>query len=162
VLRKKTVQAAAPQLLADVSVQIGEFLKGQKAADQAVSRAQTLLSMARNNWADVAASEELEQGSHTVSMVEPNRAISPEVQQKVTSMQAVDGSAAIDMITDRNGDAHIVRLRSIKAGNIAAMPEQLKEATRRVIAQRNGSALMGEYLEQLKDERVPGLGTEIL
>lgn len=161
VLRKLEEQPEAVKPLTEVSDQISVVVKDEKANAAALEAGEQLFEKAKADWDGVAADEALELASHTISLLEPNRAVAPNVTQAITDMQLNNGDPSYEMVTDFNGDVHILRLRTIAAGDISGVSEQIKEATRRVLAQRNGSALLNSYLQQLQQEKAPDLSTAL-
>ncbi len=162
VLRKLSEQEAAPKPLESVKDTIRSTLENEKAAQAAADRGDELLTAAKTNWESLNDSESLEMASHNVSLVDPNRAVAPQVLERVSQMQLSGGSAKVDSVVDRNGDVHIVRLREITPGNADTVSEQIKDATRRVLAQRNGGALLNAYLEELREEKAPNVNADLL
>lgn len=162
VVRKKDVQAAAPMALADVRTQIISLLSEEKARAAAAARGEELLIQAKSDWANINDQENLEYASHTVSLIDQNRAVSPELLQKVSTLQLTAAGPEIVSVVDRNGDFHIVRLRKVEAGDISKISEQIKDSTRRVLAQRNGQALVSTYIESLKQSYAPTVNNEML
>lgn len=155
VLRKNSVQEAAPQPLVEVKDQVRSSLIRKKASEVAMVKGTELLNAARADWQRVVSDSSLEQFSYDVSLVDRNPAVPPQVLQRVMSLHVGDPERSIDSVVDVSGDVHIIRLTSVAAGNIGGISEQVKEATRRIVAERNGAALFSQHLEQLKQERVP-------
>ena len=62
----------------------------------------------------------------------------------------LDGkSELVDTFIDEFGDYYIIRLKDISPGDVSKASEQVKESTRRLIAQRNGASLFQSYLQGL-------------
>lgn len=162
VLRRLEEQEAAPKELSEVSARITEVVKNQKAIEKARVKGVELLAAAKLDWASISSNETLDLVSHNLSLIDQSRAIDPQVMEYVSSLQVKDGVASIGSVTGRNGDVHIVRLREIVAGDVETVSEQIKDATRRVLAQRNGGSLLTTYLDQLTEEQLAGIDLSTL
>ena len=162
VIRKAQYQAAEPKALAEVKDQISKILVDQGAAASAKAAGEKLLLKAEANWQELVADETISVDTHSVALVDNNRLIAPEVTRKVASMNLVNESPVISTAVSANGDFSIVRLTSVDAGDINGISQQVKDATRRVIAQRNGQSLMTTYLDSLSDSMAPQINQDLL
>ncbi len=139
--------------MAQVSEQIKASLVDQRASDAAKAAGDSVLEKASLNWNDLANDESPNIASHTVSMIENSDNVASDVMREILKLQ-LDGEATkVASFTGSNGDFNIVRLTKIAPGNLAAIPEQIKESTRQLVAQRNGTSLFQSYLR--------GLGAEL-
>lgn len=166
VLRKLSEQEAAPKALTEVSADIKTLLTAQKASEAAATAGDELLAKAKLNWNNVwldsetASSTPLTRNTHTVSLIDAQRTVLPEVMNKISGMQV--GQGAIASVADRSGDVHLLHLRDIQAGDLSKISEQIKEATRRIVAQRNGGSLLSAYIDRLKQEQAPQINADLL
>lgn len=162
VIRKADYQPAEPKQLAEVSAEISTTLTQQKASDAARTAGESLLEQARLNWESLTADEGVSVTSHTVALIDNNRVVSPSVLQKVATMQAPNGVAVIDTANDLGGDYHIIRLTSVQPGDVNTVSAQIKDSTRRILAQRNGRSLINNYLLSLGDKLAPEINNDLL
>ena len=82
--------------------------------------------------------------------------------QQVIKMHLDNGAAVVNSFTATNGDFNIIRLNTISAGNLAAVSQQVKDATRSLIKQRNGQALFSSYLQGLNEKLVKDINADLL
>lgn len=162
VIRKAEYQAAEPKALAEVKDQINKILVDQGAAAIAQQRGRDLLVKATSEWDSLAADESIAVASHTVALIDNNRLIGPEVTRKIASMNLSEGTPLVSSVVSANGEFNIVRLSAIEAGDLNAISQQIKDSTRRVIAQRNGQSLMSTYLDSLSDSMAPEINQDLL
>ncbi|MEM7357755.1 MAG: SurA N-terminal domain-containing protein [Pseudomonadota bacterium] len=162
VIRKLDYQPSEPEQLADVSDLVRTALTQEKAADAAKQAGESLLEQARLNWQTLADNESLGVSSHAVALIDNNRVVSQTVLQKVSTMQLNGGLAAVDSAEDLGGDYHIIRLTGVEAGDVNTVSAQIKDSTRRIIAQRNGQSLINNYLLSLGDKLAPEINNDLL
>ena len=145
-IRKVDFIAAAPKPLAEVSEQIRESLVQAKAAELAAQAVASLKQRVESSWTDVVSDSSLNVASHTVSWIDQEPQVARDVMDKVASMQLVGGEPAIATLESSNGDFHVIRLSQVEAGDLNQVSDQVKEATRQLLAQRNGDSLFASYL----------------
>jgi len=192
VARKETYQAAEPKPLSEVKEQITALLQEQAAAEAAEQAGLELLERARENWAlfassitsaeDVSstktdesdtsetATEENSEVSaespgiktFTVALIDNNRQVSPDVLREVTKLSLNNGAPLVSSTAGTNGDFHIIRLTAINPGDVNNISAQIKDSTRRIVAQRNGQSLMASYMESLSESLAPEINTDLL
>ena len=161
VIRKASYQPSEPKPLSDVSEQIKQSLILQKAAEAAKTAGAALLEQAKLNWQAVLDSDN-EVTTHTVSLIDQERQVAPDVLQKVTTMHLQDRQPMIDSVVGLNGDFNLIRLVKIEPGDVNAVSEQIKARTRQILAQRNGQSLMRSYVESLNQTLEPVINTDLL
>lgn len=162
VIRKLNYQASEPKTLTAVTAQIKNILSDQKASVAAAEAGQALAEQAKLNWDGVASQEGLEIASFTVSLADQTRTVNQQIQQHVSSSRLNAGAPAVSTLEDSNGDFHIVRLTAVVAGNVGELSEQIKDSTRRLVAQRNGASLVNTYLDGLRGELVSEINTDLM
>lgn len=161
-LRKKEFTPSAPKPLASVSAQIKAKLLADKASKAAEEAGASLLARAEVDWAELAKDENVETQSFTVSLVDTERKASPEVIREVMRMQLRDVATELHSFTGISGDYNIVRLSQIAPGDLTQVSEQVKDATRRMLEQRNGQSLFGAYLKGLEETVKPVINEGLL
>ena len=162
VMRKLNYRPSQPQNLEVVSERIESILMDQKAAEAAASEGQRLADRAELNWSSLADEEDLEIVTHTVSLADTERKVSSQVLEKIASMRLPGGTPEVATIEAFNGDVHIVRLTKIAPGDVNTLSEQIKDSTRRLVAQRNGQSLVVTYLDSLRDKLAPQINNDLL
>ncbi|MFT4629301.1 MAG: peptidyl-prolyl cis-trans isomerase D [Arenicella sp.] len=162
VIRKAQYQAAEPKALAEVKDQISQNLTNQAAIATAQTQGGELLVRAESDWDSLAGDESITITNHTVALIDNNKLIAPEVVRKAASMNLLGGRPVIGSVISANGDFNIVRLSSVEAGDVNAVSQQIKDSTRRVIAQRNGQSLLNTYLKSLSSTMSPEINQELL
>lgn len=162
VIRKAQYQAAEAKPLAEVREAISKTLTNQSAAELARQAGDALLEKAHLNWQAIVEDESLQVASHTIALIDNNRIVGEAVLRKVTSLSLPDGQPVVSSADEPNGDYHIVRLTNIEAGDINSISEQIKDSTRRVIAQRNGQSLMMSYIDSLNHSLAPEINYDLL
>ena len=162
VIRKAQYQAAEPKALVEVKDQINKILVDQGAAATAQEKGGDLLVRAESDWGSLAGDELITVTNHKLALIDNNQLIAPEVIRKVASMNLLGGTPVISSVVSANGDFNIVRLSSVEAGDVNTVSQQIKDSTRRVIAQRNGQSLMSTYLNSLSDSMAPEINTDLL
>ena len=162
VIHKADYQASQPRTLESVREEIVTMLRNQKAVTAAQQAGDEILHKARLNWQAVKDDELLSLSSHTIALADNSRAVVPEVMKKVTAMQLDDGSPSVASVTGGNGDFYIIRLNKITPGEASKVSEQVKDSTRRALAQRNGQALIGTYLDTLGKTLTPQINNDLL
>jgi peptidyl-prolyl cis-trans isomerase D len=161
-LRKLSFVASAPKALETVSAQIKSSLLDSRASEAAKLAGDSVLQKAELSWNELANDESLEIASHTISMIANDDNVAPDVLREVLKIQLGDAATKVTSFTGSNGDFNIVRLNKIAPGNVAAVSEQIKESTRRLIAQRNGSSLFQSYLKGLSEDLNDEINQELL
>jgi len=151
-IRKLDVTPAAPKELATVSAQIKSTLTGEKAVAEAQELGESVLKRAQQDWSALAKDESVKIETHAVSMIDTERKVSPDVLREVSSMQLENTATEVTSFEGFGGDFHIIRLTQIAPGDLTAVSEAVKDSTRRLIAQRNGSALIETYIDGLGKE----------
>lgn len=162
VLRKAEHQESEPKLLAAVTEQIKQILVSEKASEAALIAGKSKLEKANLNWDGLAADDGTDIATHTLSLANPQRVVSPTVLEEISNMSLENGQPSVTSVEDTTGDFHIVRLTKVAIGDVAGLSEQIKDSTRRAVAQRNGSALMATYLEGLRKEIAPEINPDLL
>lgn len=161
-VRKLDFAAAEPKKLDVVSAEIKTNLTTERAIAAAKASGDSLLERVKNDWVGVAADESVSAVSHTISMIDTQRKVDNDVLQEVVKMRLNNGSAVVNSFTGTNGDFNIVRLNTISAGNLSAVSQQVKDATRSLIEQRNGQALFSSYLKGLNDGLAKDINEDLL
>ncbi|MFT5572947.1 MAG: peptidyl-prolyl cis-trans isomerase D [Cryomorphaceae bacterium] len=151
-LRKLSFSASAPKALEAVSAQIKSSLSDARASAAAKQVGDSVLQKAALDWSELSNDESLEIASHTISMIANNDNVAPDVLREVLKIQLEGAATKVESFTGSNGDFNIVRLNKIAPGNVAAISEQIKESTRQLIAQRNGSSLFQSYIKGLSED----------
>ncbi|MCL4156105.1 UNVERIFIED_CONTAM: hypothetical protein GTU68_008981 [Idotea baltica] len=166
VVRKLDHQESKPKELTAVSEQIVQLMTAQKASEAAAEAGDVLLQQAETDWQalldNVAESEVLEVTNHTVSLVDDERTVDTAVIAEVTNTLLLNGEPTITTVRAGNGDFYIVRLTAVEAGDLAAVSDQIKDSTRRLIEQRNGQSLATAYIESLREKLVPEIDASTL
>ena len=85
-------------------------------------------------------------------MIDTDRKVAGDVLSEVAKMRLNNGAPVVNSFTGVNGDFNIVRLNTVAAGDLSAVSQQVKDATRSLIELRNGSALFGAYISGLNEE----------
>lgn len=152
VIRKLDTAPAEPKKLADVSAQIKSTITSERAIAKAKETGESVLERAEQNWDELAKDETLKVSTHSVSMIDTERKVSPDVLREVVKIQLEDSATKVVSFEGFGGDFHVVRLTQIAPGDLTAVSEAVKDSTRRLVAQRNGSALIDNYLEGLNKE----------
>ncbi|MFT5136542.1 MAG: peptidyl-prolyl cis-trans isomerase D [Arenicella sp.] len=162
VIRKAQHQAAEPKALAEVKDQISQNLTNQAAIATAETQGGEMLVRAESDWDSLAGDESITITKHTVALIDNNQLIAPEVVRKAASMNLLGGRPTIGSVVSANGDFNIVRLSSVEAGDVNTVSQQIKDSTRRVVAQRNGQSLLSTYLKSLSSTMAPEINQELL
>ena len=161
-LRKLDFRVSEPKALADVSGTIKTQLTNERASEAAKKAGDSVLAVANTNWEALVADENVAIESFTVSMVDQERKAGVDVLREVFKTQLNGESEKVISFTDSSGDFNIVRLNSVEAGDVSKASEQIKESTRRLIAQRNGSSLFQSYLQGLNQEIKAEINEDLL
>ncbi len=77
-------------------------------------------------------------------------------------MRLDDVSTKVMSFTGASGDFNVVRLTQIAAGDLAEVSQQVKDATRTLIEQRNGQSLYGAYIKGLNEELANDINEDLL
>ncbi len=161
-VRLKEFKPSSPKPLDTVSDQIKTKLVADKASKAAEEAGANLLQRAEQNWNELAKDESVETQSFTVSLIDTERKASPEVIREVMKMQLRDTATELHSFTGISGDFNIVRLSQIAPGDLTQISQQVKDATRRMLEQRNGQSLFGAYLKGLQETVKPVINEELL
>lgn len=161
-LRQKEFKAAAPKALADVSAQIKASLVAERASNAAEEAGALLLERAEQDWAGLAGDEGVEIKNFTVSLIDTERKVAPDVISAVVKMQLRDSATELKSFTGVNGDFNIIRLSKIEPGDLTQVSQQVKDATRRTLESRNGQSLFSAYLKGLEQSISPVINEELL
>jgi peptidyl-prolyl cis-trans isomerase D len=156
-LRKLVFAASEPNKLAVVSADIKSTLTTERAIAAAKDAGDSVIQRAESGWANLANDSAVEIVSYTTSMIDFDRSVPSDVLREVIKMRLDDSATKVSSFTGTNGDFYVVRLTQIAPGDLAAVSQQVKDATRSLIEQRNGESLYGAYIQGLSDE----LGIEI-
>ena len=161
-LRKLEFRESEPKALKEVSETIKSLLVNQRASDAAEKAGDSILATAKNDWSSLADDEDTKIESHTVSMVERQRPVSDDILRQVFKTRLDGAKEKVISFTDQIGNFNIVRLKSVVAGDVSKVDEQIKESIRRVLAQRNGSALFNSYLNGLTKDLESKINQDLL
>jgi len=161
-LRQLQFKPSEPKKLADVSEQIKIQITNQRASDAAKQAGDSILASATTDWSQIAADSEVKMESYTVAMVDQNQQIANDVLNEVFKTQLDGQSTKVVSFTGANGDFNILRLNKVEAGDIASVSAQVKDATRRLIEQRNGTSLFHSYLQGLTDQYKDQVNQDLL
>ena len=145
-VRKKEFSPAAPKELDEVRAQIKSALINERAIALAKQTGDDLLSRANSDWSSLAQDSAVKVETYTVSMLDTERKVSPAVMAEVVKMRLDDAATKVKSFTGMNGDFHIVRLTQIAPGDLANVSDAIKDATRRILRQRNGTAMVEAYI----------------
>ena len=147
-VRKLDFIPSAPKPLADVEEQIRDQLTREAASEAAAAAVASLQERAQTSWDSIRSDETLKIGTYTASWIQQPADISRELMDKVSTMTMVGNEPTIETFEASNGDFHVIRLSQVMPGDLTAVSDQIKDATRRVLEDRNGSALFTSYLYQ--------------
>ena len=162
VMRKLDHQDSKPKMISEVYQEIKTLLTNQNATQAAELTGVELLEQAQQDWAVLSQRDDLKIESHTISLADSEPKVGPQIIELITSMHMLDGTVEVESLTDRAGDFHILRLNKVMPGDLNSLSEQVKEGTRRLVAQRNGESLVSTYLEGLREQLAPAINTELL
>jgi hypothetical protein len=115
-----------------------------------------------NDWTGIVADENVDVEGYTISMIDTERKVGVDVMQQLVKMRLDNGKPTVHSFTGSNGDFNIIRLNTIAAGNLAAVSEQVKDATRSLIEQRNGQSLFSSYLKGLNEDLAQNINEDLL
>ncbi len=161
-VRNGEFKASSPKPLADVSAQIKATLLAEKASEAAEVAGQDLLKRAEQNWGELVSDEGVDIQTFTVSLIDTERKASPDVLREVIKMQLRDKATDIKSFSGFSGDFNIVRLHKIEPGDLTQVPQQVKDATRRMLEARNGQSLFDAYLNGLQESVNTQINEELL
>ncbi|RBP51398.1 SurA N-terminal domain-containing protein [Arenicella xantha] len=161
-VRKLDFSPAQAKPLDEVRAQIKSTLTTERAIAAAKDAGDELLSRAKSDWTALAKDEAVSIETHTISMLDTERKVAPDVMREVVKAQLGDESTKVFSFTGLNGDFNIVRLTQIAPGNLASVSDAVKDATRRLIEQRNGASLVETYIESLSDELALEINEDLL
>ena len=161
-LRKLEFRESEPKPLTDVSETIKSQLVSKRASEAAEKAGDSILTTAKSDWSSLASDENTKIESFTVSMAERQRPVSDDILREVFKTQLEGKSEKVISFTDQVGDFNIVRLNSVVAGDVSKVDEQIKESTRRILKQRNGSALFNSYLKGLTKDLESKINQDLL
>jgi len=151
-IRKLDFAAAEPKKLADVSEQIKSTLTTERAITKAKETGESVLERAEQNWIELAKDENVNVETHSISMIDTERKVAPDVIREIVKIRLDDTATKVISFEGLGGDFNIVRLTQIAPGDLSEVSEAIKDSTRRLVAQRNGSALIDTYLDGLNKE----------
>jgi len=135
-----------------VTEQIKTQLTNERAATAAEQAGDQLLAKAELDWKSLADDESVTITTHTATLIDTDRKASPAVLGEVMRTQLNAVASKVLSVADPSGDFNIIRLSKIAPGDLNAVSEQIKDSTRELIAQRNGSALFESYLQGLSSD----------
>ena len=161
-IHKLAFAAAEPKKLETVSEEIKSTLTTERAIAAAEKAGDDILQRAELNWNELAKDDNVTIQTHTISMVDTERKVAPDVMREVVKMQLSDAATKVNSFTGINGDFNIVRLTQIAPGDLAQVSEAVKDATRRLIEQRNGDSLVETYIDSLSEELALEINEELL
>jgi peptidyl-prolyl cis-trans isomerase D len=161
-LRKLAFAATEPKTLAQVSDEIKGVLTTERAIAAAKEAGDSVITRAETDWGSLANESTVEISNYTTSMIDSDRSVPGDVLREVIKMRLDDTAIKVSSFTGTNGDFNVVRLTQIAPGDLAAVSQQVKDATRSLIEQRNGQSLFGAYIKGLSDELAADINQELL
>ncbi|MFT6407748.1 MAG: peptidyl-prolyl cis-trans isomerase D [Arenicella sp.] len=161
-LRKLTFAPSEPKKLAVVSAEIKSALTTERAIAAAKEAGDSVITRAESDWAGLANDSAVEISTYTTSMIDTTRTIPGDVLREVIKMRLDDTATTVSSFSGINGDFNVVRLTQIAPGNLSAVSQQVKDATRSLIEQRNGQSLYGAYVKGLGDELAVDINQDLL
>jgi len=161
-LRKLAFAAAEPKKLAQVSDEIKSVLTTERAIAAAKDAGDSVIARAESDWAGLADDPTVEISTFTTSMIDNDRTVPGDVLREVIKMRLDDSATIVSSFTGANGDFNVVRLTQIAPGDLAAVSQQVKDATRSLIEQRNGQSLFDAYVKGLSDELAVDINQDLL
>jgi len=161
-LRKLSFAASEPKKLTDVSEQIRASLTTERAIAAAKDAGDSVMARAESDWESLVEDSTVEISTQTISMLDTNRVVPSDVLREVIKMRLDDVSTKVMSFTGASGDFNVVRLTQIAAGDLAAVSQQVKDATRTLIEQRNGQSLYGAYIKGLNEELANDINEDLL
>ena len=161
-LRKNQFVATAPKPLANVSSEIENLLRNQRASAAAEQQGQSVLTKANSDWASVVADSTVSINTYTVSIIDQTPQVANDVSAQVSKLQLTDDQATIHSFAGNGGNFHIVRLVEIAAGDLNTVSEQVKDSTRSLLAQRNGESILRSYINDLGDTMSSEIDSSLL
>jgi len=151
-VRKLKFAPAEPKKLTAVSAQIKSTLTTERATAAAEKAGDSVLERAKANWKSLTEDESIEVANHTISMIDSDRKVPADVMQDIFRVQLADQSTKVVSMTGSNGDFNVIRVTQIAPGDLTTISPQVKDATRRLLEQRNGSSLVETYISGLSKE----------
>ncbi len=161
-LRKLDFSASEPKQLTDVSAEIKTSLTTERAIAAAKEAGDSVIQRAESDWQSLVDDSEIEIANHTISMIDTNRTVANDVLREVIKMRLDDVATKVYSFTGANGDFNVVRLTQVAPGDLAAVSQQVKDATRSLIEQRNGQSLFGAYIKGLNEELAAEINQDLL
>jgi len=161
-LRKLSFAASEPKKLTDVSEQIRASLTTERAIAAAKDAGDSVMARAESDWESLVEDSTVEISTQTISMLDTNRVVPSDVLREVIKMRLDDVSTKVMSFTGASGDFNVVRLTQIAAGDLAEVSQQVKDATRTLIEQRNGQSLYGAYIKGLNEELANDINEDLL
>jgi len=161
-LRKLDFAASEPKKLTDVSAEIKSSLTTERAIAAAKEAGDSVIARAESDWQSLANDSEIEIATHTISMIDTSRTVANDVLREVIKMRLDDVATKVYSFTGANGDFNVVRLTQVVPGDLAAVSQQVKDATRSLIEQRNGQSLFGAYIKGLNEELAAEINQDLL
>ena len=151
-ISKKDFIPSAPKPLESVTGQIKSQLTNERAAAAAELAGDQILAKAKLDWNSLAEDESITIATHTATLIDTERKASSSVLGEVMRAQLNSVASKVLSIADPSGDFNVIRLTKIAPGDLSAVSDQIKDSTRELIAQRNGSALFESYIEGLNSD----------
>ena len=151
-ISKKDFIPSAPKPLESVTNQIKTQLTNERAADAAEQAGDEILAKAKLDWETLANDESVTIATHTATLIDTERKASTSVLGEVMRTQLNSVASKVLSVADPNGDFNIIRLNKIAPGDLNAVSEQVKDSTRALLSQRNGSALFESYIQGLNSD----------
>jgi len=161
-LRKLSFAASEPKKLIDVNEQIRASLTTERAIAAAKDAGDSVMARAESDWDSLVEDSTVEISTQTISMLDTNRVVPSDVLREVIKMRLDDVSTKVMSFTGASGDFNVVRLTQIAAGDLAEVSQQVKDATRTLIEQRNGQSLYGAYIKGLNEELANDINEDLL
>jgi len=161
-LRKLSFAASEPKKLIDVNEQIRASLTTERAIAAAKDAGDSVMARAESDWDSLVEDSTVEISTQTISMLDTNRVVPSDVLREVIKMRLDDVSTKVMSFTGASGDFNVVRLTQVAAGDLAAVSQQVKDATRTLIEQRNGQSLYGAYIKGLNEELANDINEDLL
>ncbi len=161
-VRKLNFAPSEPKKLESVSEQIKSTLTTERAVAAAEKAGSSVLAKAKLNWAALTEDETIETTNHTISMIDTDRKVPVDVMQEIFRVRLDDQATKVISMTGANGDFNVIRVTQIAAGDLTAVSPQIRDATRRLLEQRNGSALVETYISGLTEELALEINEDLL
>jgi len=161
-VRKLNFVPSEPKKLESVSEQIKTTITTERAVAAAEEAGSSVLEKAKLNWGELEADESVETANHTVSMIDTERKVPVDVMQEIFRVRLDDQATKVISVNGANGDFNVIRVTQIAPGDLASVSQQVKDATRRLLEQRNGAALVETYISSLSEELALEINEDLL